>query len=126
MLDADDPGRIVGVFDWEMCAVGDPLIDLGILLCYWVHTAKATQRDALTSVTDWPGWFTREEILERYAAQTSFNLPTSLSMKCLPSSSLPWSCNKSFSGTIRADGRSTLRDARRARGVAGTHRRCAP
>lgn len=74
MLDADDPGRIVGVFDWEMSAVGDPLIDLGILLCYWVHTAKATQRDALTSVTDRPGWFTREEILESYAAQTSFDL----------------------------------------------------
>jgi len=74
MLAADDPGRIVGVFDWEMSAVGDPLIDLGILLCYWVHTAKATQRDALTSVTNRPGWFTRDEILERYAAQTGFEL----------------------------------------------------
>lgn len=74
MLDSGDPGRVVGVFDWEMCAIGDPLIDLGILLCYWVHTAKATQRDALTSVTNRPGWFTRAEILERYAAQTGFNL----------------------------------------------------
>jgi aminoglycoside phosphotransferase (APT) family kinase protein len=74
MLDVADVGRIVGVFDWEMCAIGDPLIDLGILLCYWVHTAKATQRDALTSVTDRPGWFTREEILERYAALTGFDL----------------------------------------------------
>jgi aminoglycoside phosphotransferase (APT) family kinase protein len=74
MLDASDPGRIVGVFDWEMCAVGDPLIDLGILLCYWVHTAKATQRDALSSVTDRPGWFTREEIFERYTELTGFNL----------------------------------------------------
>jgi aminoglycoside phosphotransferase (APT) family kinase protein len=74
MLDASDPGRIVGVFDWEMCAVGDPLIDLGILLCYWVHTATSSRRDALTSVTNRPGWFTREEILERYAAQTSFDL----------------------------------------------------
>lgn len=74
MLDSADLGRIVGVFDWEMCAVGDPLVDVGILLCYWVHTAKATQRDALTSVTDRPGWFTREEILERYAAQTRINL----------------------------------------------------
>jgi aminoglycoside phosphotransferase (APT) family kinase protein len=74
MLEAGDPGRIVGVFDWEMCAVGDPLIDLGILLCYWVHTATATQRDALTSVTNRPGWFTRTEILERYVAQTGFDL----------------------------------------------------
>ena len=74
MLDSDDPGRIVAVFDWEMSAVGDPLVDLGILLCYWVHTATPSRRDALTSVTNRPGWFTREEILERYAAQTSFNL----------------------------------------------------
>jgi aminoglycoside phosphotransferase (APT) family kinase protein len=74
MLDSDDAGLIVAVFDWEMSAVGDPLVDLGILLCYWVHTATSSQRDALTSVTNRPGWFTREEILERYAAQTGFDL----------------------------------------------------
>jgi aminoglycoside phosphotransferase (APT) family kinase protein len=74
MLDRGDAGRIVGVFDWEMSAVGDPLVDLGILLCYWVHTATASQRDALTSVTNRPGWFTRAEILERYAAATGFDL----------------------------------------------------
>ena len=74
MLDKDDLGRIVAVFDWEMSAVGDPLVDLGILLCYWVHTAAPSQRDALTSVTNRPGWFTREEILERYAEQTGFDL----------------------------------------------------
>jgi aminoglycoside phosphotransferase (APT) family kinase protein len=74
MLDKDDPGRIVAVFDWEMSAVGDPLVDLGILLCYWVHTATPSRRDALTSVTNRPGWFTREEILEHYVAQTGFDL----------------------------------------------------
>ena len=74
MLGSDDPARIVAVFDWEMSAVGDPLVDLGILLCYWVHTATAPERDALTSVTNRPGWFTREEILERYAARTGFDL----------------------------------------------------
>ena len=74
MLDSDDPGRVVAVFDWEMSAVGDPLVDLGILLCYWVHTATAAERDALTSVTYRTGWFTRAEILEHYAAQTGFDL----------------------------------------------------
>ena len=29
MLDPDDVGRIVAVFDWEMSALGDPLVDLG-------------------------------------------------------------------------------------------------
>ena len=35
MLDASDVGRVVAVFDWEMTAIGDPLVDVGILLCYW-------------------------------------------------------------------------------------------
>ena len=74
MLDARDIGRIVAVFDWEMSAVGDPLVDLGILLGYWVHTSTASQRDALTSVTQRPGWFTREEILDRYSARTGIDL----------------------------------------------------
>ena len=33
------PIAIVAVFDWEMSALGDPLVDLGILLAYWVPTA---------------------------------------------------------------------------------------
>jgi aminoglycoside phosphotransferase (APT) family kinase protein len=74
MLDADDIGRIVAVFDWEMSAVGDPLVDLGILLAYWVHTATESQRDALTSITHGAGWFTRQEILKRYGARTGLDL----------------------------------------------------
>lgn len=74
MLDALDVGRIVGVFDWEMAAIGDPLVDLGILLCYWVHTSTAAERDSVASVTHHEGWSTRAEILERYGAQTKFDL----------------------------------------------------
>lgn len=74
MLDANDIGRTVAVFDWEMSSVGDPLVDLGILLGYWVHTSTAGQRDALTAVTNRPGWFTREEILDRYSARTGLDL----------------------------------------------------
>ena len=74
MLDALDVGRLVAVFDWEMSAVGDPLVDLGILLAYWIHTVPVSQRDALTSVTRRAGWFTREEMLERYAARTGNDL----------------------------------------------------
>ena len=74
MLDARDIGRLVGVFDWEMSAVGDPLVDLGILLCYWVHAATLSQPDAVTSVTHRPGWFTRAEVIERYGARTKLDL----------------------------------------------------
>ncbi|MDQ6800539.1 MAG: phosphotransferase family protein [Acidobacteriota bacterium] len=60
MLDASAPHHLVAVFDWEMSAIGDPLVDLGIVLCYWLYTE---------GVTDRPGWFSREEILQRYAAR---------------------------------------------------------
>ena len=49
-----------------MSAVGDPLVDLGILLCYWVHTG-----DPLTTR---PGWFGRDEILERYTLRSRRSL----------------------------------------------------
>jgi aminoglycoside phosphotransferase (APT) family kinase protein len=74
MLDADDVGRIVAVFDWEMSALGDPLVDLGILLAYWEPTAPPEQRDALTTVTHRPGYFTRAEIIDRYAARSRRDL----------------------------------------------------
>ena len=74
MLDPGDAGRIVAVFDWEMSALGDPLVDLGIVLTYWSPTAPPEQRDALTTVTDRPGYFTRQEIIDRYAARSGRDL----------------------------------------------------
>lgn len=75
MLDAGDVGRVVGVFDWEMAALGDPLVDLGILLGYWVHTATPEgARDSVASVTHHAGWYTRDELLERYGARAGFDL----------------------------------------------------
>ena len=46
-------GRLVAVFDWEMSALGDPLVDLGILLAYWVHdrAARAARRARARSRT---------------------------------------------------------------------------
>jgi aminoglycoside phosphotransferase (APT) family kinase protein len=73
MLDAAQPDRLAGVFDWEMSAIGDPLVDVGIVLCYWVHVAHAGD-PAMPNVTARPGWFRRDEILERYAARTGASL----------------------------------------------------
>jgi aminoglycoside phosphotransferase (APT) family kinase protein len=74
MLDAANPSRVVAVFDWEMAALGDPLVDLGILLAYWVPSAPQEQRDALTTVTTLPGWLTPVELIDRYAARTNRDL----------------------------------------------------
>jgi aminoglycoside phosphotransferase (APT) family kinase protein len=76
MLDASDPSRLVAVFDWEMAALGDPLVDLGILLAYWVPNAPPDQHDALTTVTTLPGWPTPAEIVDRYAARSGRDLST--------------------------------------------------
>ena len=77
MLDADDPARVLAVLDWEMCTVGDPLVDLGLFLTYWTMKGpdnSADQDNSLRAVTNGPGWLTREEIIERYAAKTGRDL----------------------------------------------------
>ena len=74
MLDTRDVGRVVAVLDWEMSALGDPLVDLGIVLAYWAPTAPPTQRDALTTVTHRPGYFSRDELVDFYAARSSRDL----------------------------------------------------
>ena len=71
MLNGLDPSRVVAVLDWEMCSVGDPLIDLGLFLCYWtLKDAEESKQGSLAAVTNGPGWMTRDEILERYESQT--------------------------------------------------------
>jgi aminoglycoside phosphotransferase (APT) family kinase protein len=71
MLDPADPARVVAVLDWEMCTVGDPLIDLGIFLCYWaMKEDPEARRESISPVTTEPGWITRQEVIERYARNT--------------------------------------------------------
>ncbi len=73
MLDPVD-AAVAALLDWEMSALGDPLVDLGILLAYWTPTAPPNQRDALTTVTSREGYFTRDEIIDRYAARSRRDL----------------------------------------------------
>jgi len=71
MLDPADPARVVAVLDWEMSALGDPLVDLGILLCYWPQAGDPPQRvESISPVTAMPGWPSRAELVARYAAKT--------------------------------------------------------
>jgi aminoglycoside phosphotransferase (APT) family kinase protein len=70
LLDPLDLGRLVAVFDWEMSALGDPLVDLGIFLAYWSPTAPPLQQDALTTVTHRPGYLSKDQIVDRYAERS--------------------------------------------------------
>jgi len=76
MVDPSNVARVVAVLDWEMSALGDPLVDVGILLAYWAPTAPPLQRDALTTVTHRPGYFSRDEIIERYRLRSGRDLST--------------------------------------------------
>jgi aminoglycoside phosphotransferase (APT) family kinase protein len=71
MLDSGEPSRIIAILDWEMCTVGDPLIDLGIALCYWAQKGDPeARRESISPVTTEPGWLTRDELAARYAEKT--------------------------------------------------------
>ncbi len=71
MLDAEDPGRMVAIFDWDMCTLGDPLADLGQMLCYWTEANDDPARyEAFPTPTVLPGFLTRHEVAQRYAARS--------------------------------------------------------
>jgi aminoglycoside phosphotransferase (APT) family kinase protein len=71
MLDPDDPTRIVAVLDWEMCTLGDPLLDLGTTLGYWVEPGDDPAWRAFAfGPTAADGAPTRRELAERYAERT--------------------------------------------------------
>jgi aminoglycoside phosphotransferase (APT) family kinase protein len=71
VLDPEDLTRIVGVLDWEMCTVGDPLTDLGTALAYWTDPGDPEEFREIRSVpTTLPGTLTRRQLVNRYAALT--------------------------------------------------------
>ena len=71
MLSEGDPGRVVAVFDWDMCTLGDPLADLGALLTYWTEPSDPPylQATAMMPLGN-QGFFSREELVNRYAARS--------------------------------------------------------
>ncbi|HET9599491.1 MAG TPA: phosphotransferase family protein [Anaeromyxobacteraceae bacterium] len=76
VLDPGEPTRIVGVLDWEMATIGDPLMDLGGALAYWVHAdddplLRMTRRQP----THLPGMMRREQVVEAYLSATGLRPP---------------------------------------------------
>jgi aminoglycoside phosphotransferase (APT) family kinase protein len=75
VLDRDDPTRVVGVLDWEMATLGDPLMDLGGTLAYWVQADDDEfflmfRRQPTTE----PGMLTRAEVVDYYCAATGHTM----------------------------------------------------
>jgi aminoglycoside phosphotransferase (APT) family kinase protein len=75
VLGHDDPLRIVGVLDWEMATLGDPLMDLGCSMCYWVEkTDPAPLQLSRMGPTNLPGMMTRREIIQRYSERSGIRI----------------------------------------------------
>ncbi len=71
VLDPDDPTRVVAVLDWEMCTLGDPLLDLGTSLGYWVQPDDPPELLAVSfGPTAAPGGWGRRRVVERYAERS--------------------------------------------------------
>jgi aminoglycoside phosphotransferase (APT) family kinase protein len=78
VLDPADPFRIIGVLDWEMATIGDPLMDLGGALAYWVNRADPPEMQAIRMVpTHLEGMVTRDELIRRYAERMGIPLENS-------------------------------------------------
>jgi aminoglycoside phosphotransferase (APT) family kinase protein len=67
VLNPDNPLDIIGILDWEMATIGDPLMDLGNSLAYWVQKDDPDDLQSIRLMpTGIPGALTRKELVARY------------------------------------------------------------
>ena len=76
VLSPEDPQKIIATLDWEMATIGDPLMDLGTTLAYWVDPddPEIWQQYGF-GVTKLPGSFRRSELLQQYALRAGREIP---------------------------------------------------
>jgi aminoglycoside phosphotransferase (APT) family kinase protein len=93
VLSATDPTQIVGVLDWEMATLGDPRMDLGASLAYWVEGTDDPRLQFVALGPTWcPGAWTRAQVAARWAAGTGRDI-----------SDLPWfRCFGTFKNAVIA------------------------
>jgi aminoglycoside phosphotransferase (APT) family kinase protein len=68
-----DGSAVRAVLDWELCTLGDPLADIGMLHVYWAEAADAVSPLG-NMPTVLPGFWTRDDVLAAYAAGTTLDL----------------------------------------------------
>ncbi len=66
---ADDPGRCVAVYDWDMCTVGDPLCDVGTVLSMWANRGEGPAGTS-PMPTHREGFMSREQATARYSERS--------------------------------------------------------
>ncbi|MGH3731763.1 MAG: phosphotransferase family protein [Acidimicrobiales bacterium] len=70
----NDSGEVRAILDWEICTLGDPVADVGTLLCYWAQRGDATEFLLGAAPTTAEGFITRDEVLKAYANHSSLDL----------------------------------------------------
>lgn len=71
LLGPGDPARVVALLDWEMATLGDPLMDLGSALAYWIEPRDPPELlAAAMGPTFLPGMWTRERFAEEYTLRS--------------------------------------------------------
>ncbi|MCB2227587.1 MAG: phosphotransferase family protein [Desulfarculaceae bacterium] len=71
VLDPADPLKIIGVLDWEMATIGDPLMDLACTLAYWAQADDEPELLANAAMLTYlPGSLTRAQAVEYYSQKT--------------------------------------------------------
>jgi aminoglycoside phosphotransferase (APT) family kinase protein len=73
---AKDKSEIVAVLDWEMSTLGDPISDLAISLVYWSQATDTLRKKipVAEDVTSGPGFWSRQQVLDRYVTQTGLDV----------------------------------------------------
>lgn len=75
VLDSGANLKIKGVLDWEMATIGDPLMDLGSSLGYWVQSDDSRELQAIRTLpTNRPGALTRKQLVKRYAEKSGMTI----------------------------------------------------
>lgn len=69
IFDAAEPD-VRAIIDWELCTLGEPLADVGMLLAYWPQPDGPRLGGGTFAVTALPGFPTRAEIADAYAARS--------------------------------------------------------
>jgi aminoglycoside phosphotransferase (APT) family kinase protein len=70
----DDAGNVLAILDWEICTLGDPLADLGLLLVYWAEPEDGAPSLIGVAPTTLPGFSRRAELLDRYRAASGLDV----------------------------------------------------
>jgi aminoglycoside phosphotransferase (APT) family kinase protein len=73
MILTPDAGAVAAVVDWELCTLGDPLADVGMLLVYWGAEGDPLM-PLMEPATIAPGFPSRDEVREAYAERSGRDL----------------------------------------------------